>query len=62
MSGSRASNCLDSVVLPAPEGDDSTNSSPRRAMPDDVATLLNVLHLLAKLIDHGFELQPDMGK
>lgn len=62
MSGSRASNCLDSVVLPAPEGEDNTNRSPRRAVTDDVAELFNVLHLFAKLINHGFELQPDMGE
>jgi len=62
MSGSRASNCLDSVVLPAPDGDDSTNRSPRRAMVDCVPELLNVLHLLAKLIDHGLELKADVSK
>ena len=64
---SSSSSRRDSVVLPAPEGDDSTSISPRRAI---VALLplrlrhrsLQVLHLLAELLDHAFQLQADIGE
>jgi len=62
MSFSRASNRFDNVVLPAPDGDDSTRRSPRLAMSDDVVELLNVLHLLAKLINHGLKFQSNVGQ
>src|SRR5262245_4501515 len=61
---SAASRPRDSVVLPAPEGEESTSSSPRRAIagaPGPPArgwgVSLNVLHLLAHLVDHRLELQ-----
>src|SRR4051812_37323586 len=47
----------DKVVLPAPEGDDKTNISPRLFMRS-----FQVLHLLAELLDDGFELKPDIGE
>src|SRR5262249_61055442 len=49
-----------SVVLPAPDGEDKTSSRPRRrigACPACWPVSLNVLHLLAHLIDHRLELQ-----
>ena len=60
MPGSALSNSRDSVVLPAPDGEDSTSSSPRRAIadPEDFCDVsLDVLHLLSELIDHGFQLK-----
>ena len=73
--GSSAIKRRASVVLPAPDGDDSTNNSPRRAIGGIAARstglvglvgfvdigLLDVLDLLAQLIDHGFECQPVAG-
>src|SRR3954471_4085021 len=55
----------DSVVLPAPDGDDNTSIRPRRAIVVLLlprAILFQVLHLLAELLDHGLELQPDVGQ
>src|SRR5918995_2643949 len=59
ISGSRASRRRDSVVFPAPEGEESTSRSPRRLMSEAGRALFKVLHLLAQLIDHRFELEPD---
>src|SRR5262245_12086169 len=62
--GSAATRRRASVVLPAPEGEDSTSSIPRRPMreppvtPASLPVPLNVLHLLAHLIDHRLELEP----
>src|SRR5688500_15367477 len=53
----------DSVVLPAPEGDDSTNISPRRSTPSNppaVIASLQILDLLAELLDHVFHLEPGL--
>src|SRR5688500_1333699 len=55
MCGSRSSSRRVSVVLPAPEGDEITNSSPRRLICVCPVDLFNVLHLLAHLIDHRLE-------
>src|SRR5262245_30361671 len=49
-----------SVVLPAPEGEESTSSRPRlsiRSSPEGGLVSLNVLHLLSHLIDHRLQLQ-----
>src|SRR5215831_6964757 len=65
---SAASNRRARVVLPAPEGEDSTNRSPRRARRANswlwscpLASLtfrsLDVLHLLAHLVDNRLELK-----
>src|SRR5476651_2018407 len=51
-----------SVVLPAPDGEDSTNNSPRRATVALAAFLFNVLNLFAHLVDHGFEVQANSGQ
>ena len=51
----------DSVVLPAPDGDDNTNISPRRSTSLVQATAardsFEILHLLAKLLDDVLHLQ-----
>jgi hypothetical protein len=51
------------VDLPAPDGEDTTSIKPRRAM---AAPILNpsfdVLHLLAKLVDHRLQRQTHMGE
>src|SRR6476619_1733679 len=47
----------ESVVLPAPEGDDRTNIIPLRFTPS-----LQIRDLLAELLDHGLELKPDIGE
>src|SRR5262249_14195754 len=67
--GSAASSLRDSVVLPAPEGEDSTSMSPRRAMaslswwpPPAVIGAFPVLHPLAELPDHELELQPAVAQ
>ena len=55
------------MVLPAPDGDERTSISPRRtaapgcACCPDIA-LLQVLHLLAELLDDALELQADIGE
>ncbi len=63
---SDVSSIRDSVVLPAPDGDDNTSISPRRAMILDLAwpapSLLQILHLLAELLDHGLQLEADIGQ
>ena len=56
---SAASSFFERVVLPAPEGEDITNNSPRRGTAVLVGSLLNVLNLLAHLIDDGFEVEAD---
>src|SRR5262245_62411455 len=45
------------VVLPAPEGEDRTSMSPLLAMPFPIS-LLDVLDLLAQLVDDGLEFEP----
>src|SRR5262245_60005579 len=62
----------DNVVLPAPDGEDSTSMSPRRAIASlprpcfeplaPLAALFKVLHLLAELLDQALELEPDIGE
>src|SRR5690606_34262154 len=71
--GSSWSRRREIVVLPAPEGEDRTSISPRRWMCDGSAAsaasigrlsvaLLNVLHLLAELLDDGLQVQADTGQ
>ena len=43
--------------LPAPEGEASTIMTPRRA--NSAMRLLQVLHLLAELVDHRLEVEAD---
>ena len=65
-----SSNMRESVLLPAPEGEDKTNIIPRRATTGgawgrvDVSAMLlfQVLHLLAELLDDTFELKADIGE
>src|SRR6476660_4545790 len=60
----------ESVVLPAPDGEDRTSISPRRVTNlafgfRDAAraiSLFQVLHLLAELFDHALELKSDIGQ
>src|SRR5579863_7879882 len=49
------------VVLPAPEGEDRTRSRPRLMPNGEPPTdrLLDVLHLLAQLLDRGLEAETD---
>src|SRR5665213_1390780 len=54
--GLSATSRRDSEVLPAPDGLETTSKSPRRARS------LDILHLLTKLIDRGFQLQADPGQ
>src|SRR5581483_7427367 len=57
-----------SVVLPAPDGEESTSSRPRRATcgrsdrSGRAPASLNVLHLLAHLVDDRLELQSRPGR
>src|SRR5262245_34246194 len=74
--GSSPSSLREIVVLPAPEGEERTSIKPRRLTsmkPDDPAPLcdrwplmdsssLDVLDLLAQLLDRGFELDADIGE
>src|SRR4051812_20631525 len=62
MLGSDARRARDSVVLPAPEGDDMMRRMPRLGMWTRDSVLFNVLNLLAELVDHGFELEADCGQ
>jgi len=67
MSLSVSSRWRASVDLPAPEGDDNTSTKPRREISEDLDVLLaelslNVLYLLAKLINGGLHIKTDMGK
>ena len=58
--GSCSSSRRASVVLPAPEGDDKhEHESPALQVP---SPSLDVLHLLAQLIDDAFELEPDAAR
>jgi hypothetical protein len=56
----------DSVVFPAPDGEDNTNISPRRAIIGvserflAISVSLQVLHLLAELLDHAFEFKANV--
>jgi hypothetical protein len=59
---SLSSSARANVVLPAPDGEESTSSSPRRAMRGAMCgvlwvSLLKVLHLLAHLIDDDLQSQ-----
>src|SRR5690349_3886682 len=47
------------VDLPAPEGEESTSISPRRPA---IAASLDILNLLAELIDYRLHLEADPGK
>src|SRR3954447_20939509 len=76
--GSSPSSLREIVVLPAPEGEERTNISPRRLTstnPDDPAGAfiasplvpgespsLDVLDLLAQLLDRRLELDADRGE
>src|ERR1700759_2592094 len=51
--GSDSSSRRDKVVLPAPDGEDSTSIKPRRCIS------LDILGLLAELVDHCLQRQPD---
>src|SRR3990170_6863073 len=70
---SRSSSRREIVVLPAPDGDDSTSINPRRRMPAKpsfepaaciapVTPSLDVLDLLAQPLDRGLEPEADAGK
>ncbi len=67
MPGSSSIKRRASVVFPAPDGDDKIYNKPRRAIGPAAPTLLfddvslNVLHLLAELIDDAFETKADAG-
>ena len=61
MPGSASSSRRASVVLPAPEGDDSTSMRPLLRDARSIAPSLDVLDLLAQLIDHRLELEPGRG-
>lgn len=61
MDGSASKSLRESVVLPAPEGDERTSNNPRRAMLVWLF-LLNVLDLFAELIDDGFQFKTDGGE
>src|SRR2546429_8840617 len=57
----------DSVFFPAPEGEESTSISPRRVMPRSrpaapSISSLQILHLLAELLDQSFHLKADIGE
>ena len=62
MLGSAARSLRESVVLPAPEGDDITSKSPRLKITGLEVVLFNVLNLLSHLIDDGFEVKADSGQ
>jgi len=49
-----------SVDFPAPEGEDRISRTPRRGVENWSDTrLLQILHLLAELIDHSLEVEAD---
>ena len=56
------------VDLPAPDGEDSTSIRPRRAMPparrrrSSIGSSLDVLHLLAHLLDGRLQVEADAGQ
>jgi hypothetical protein len=55
----RSSIAREIVVLPAPDGEESTNINPRRwILKSSSKTLLHVLRLFPKLIYHRFHFQP----
>src|SRR5690349_20450158 len=70
--GSRPSSFLEIVVLPAPDGEERTSISPRRLTsmkPDDAGAVivlesssLDVLDLLAQLLDRRLQVDPDTGE
>src|SRR5687768_18427448 len=60
--GSLSSSRRVSVVLPAPEGEEITRRRPRRSIGMGLATLFNVLHLLAHLINDGLEAQANAAQ
>src|SRR5436853_747127 len=63
---SLSSSAREMVDLPAPDGDDSTSIRPRRAIIGSVMTcpvpLLDILDLLAELINRRFEAEADPGQ
>src|SRR5258706_4808718 len=63
MTGSLSNKRRAKVDLPAPDGEDTTSINPRRAMAVPILNpLFDVLHLLAKLVDHRLQRQSDMGE
>src|SRR5262245_51841384 len=57
----------DSVVLPAPDGEDSTNIRPRRSTPSNpwlpaAIASLQILYLFAELLDDVLHLEPGIGE
>src|SRR3954466_3325398 len=69
--GSSPSSLREIVVLPAPEGEERTSISPRcltSTKPDDPAVplisgfSLDILDLLAQLLDRGLQLDADIGE
>src|SRR5205807_5748208 len=63
------SSSRESVVLPAPEGEDRTSMRPRRATTAPLRwsfsagiASFQILDLLAELLDHALELEPDIGE
>ena len=67
-SPSRASSALAIVDLPAPDGDDRTSIRPRRAirragvLATAAEKLIDVLNLLAELLDGRLQIEPDAGE
>src|SRR5258706_10501936 len=63
MTGSLSNKRRAKVDLPAPDGEDTTSINPRRAMAVPILNpLFDVLHLLAKLVDHRLQRQSHMGE
>ena len=62
MLASLSKSLRESVVLPAPEGEDITSKSPRLKITGLVVALFNVLNLLSHLVDNGFEIKSDLGQ
>ena len=60
------SSLRESVVLPAPDGEDRTSIKPRRAtvlcFAAPASSLFHILDLLAELFDRGLQLKPDIGE
>ena len=62
---SLSSSLRDNVDLPAPEGEERTSIRPRRATFSPfsrlaIAWLLQILHLLAELLDYAFKFKTDV--
>src|SRR5215813_3292919 len=65
--GISATSMRDSVVLPAPDGEDSTNIRPRRSTPSNpwppaAIASLQILDLFAELLDDILHLEPGIGE